>query len=168
MTNINSVICPDLGRWRAWLDHEDGSPRFDEHLASCPACQRAVAELRQDAALASSALGSLPSRAVSEADTATARERLAWRQRATVPPARASVASPSKTTRLRIAAGGLAAAMLVSVVVALTPEGRTAAAAFLAQFRSRQVVAVEVSPQSQADISRTMSTLSNLGTLEFA
>ena len=67
---------------------------------------------------------------------------------------------------MRIAAGGFAAAVLVSVIVALTPEGRTAAAAFLAQFRSRQVVAVEVSSQSQADISRTMNTLSNLGAID--
>jgi hypothetical protein len=50
--------------------------------------------------------------------------------------------------------------------VAFTPEGRTAAAAFLAQFRSQQVAAIEISPQSQAEILRTVNSLNNLGTVQ--
>ena len=74
--------------------------------------------------------------------------------------------TPGWSWSFRVAAASVAAAVLVSAVVAFTPDGRTAAAGLLSQFRSRQVVAIEVSPQSQADISETLMTLSNLGTLE--
>jgi len=162
---INSVVCPDLGRWRAWLDNADGTARFDDHLASCPACQRAVADLRQDAATAGAAIASLPVHAVSKAEHDLARERLTWRLRE--PTAiRRSAPLRRSTTGLRVAAGSVAAAVLVSVIVAFTPEGRTAAAAFLAQFRSRQVVAIEVSPQSQEAIMRTFSSLNDLGAVQ--
>jgi hypothetical protein len=160
---LNTLICPDLGRWRAWLDHEDGTARFAAHLDACPACQSLVAELRRDAETAGAAVASLPRAQVTDADRHRVRAQLNWRRRS---PRAAQPAPPRRLWSARIAAGGVAAAMLVSIVVALTPEGRTAAAAFLAQFRSRQVVAVEVSPQSQADISRTMDTLSHLGTVQ--
>ena len=70
------------------------------------------------------------------------------------------------STPWRVAASGLAAALVVSVVVAFSPGARTAAAAFLAQFRSQEVAAIEVTPQSQADIARTLGTLNNLGTVQ--
>jgi hypothetical protein len=70
------------------------------------------------------------------------------------------------TTPWRIAASGIAAALALSAVVAFTPQGQTAAAAFLSQFRSRQVVAIEITSQSQADISKTLHALGNLGTVQ--
>jgi hypothetical protein len=60
----------------------------------------------------------------------------------------------------------LAAAVALTLVVAFTPEGNSAAAAFLAQFRSQQVQAIEITPQSQGDIVKALSSLNNLGTLE--
>jgi hypothetical protein len=51
-------------------------------------------------------------------------------------------------------------------VVAVTPEGQATAAAFLAQFRSQQVTAVELTPQSQSEIFRTLNALGNLGTVK--
>ena len=69
------------------------------------------------------------------------------------------------STPWRIAASGLAAAVALSILVSVTPEGRALAAGFLAQFRSQQVTAIEVTPQSQAEIMRTLNALGNLGTV---
>jgi hypothetical protein len=70
------------------------------------------------------------------------------------------------TTPWRVAAGGIAAALAIALLVAFTPEGSSVAAAFLSQFRSQQVAAIEITPQTQADIARTMSALGNLGSVE--
>jgi hypothetical protein len=70
------------------------------------------------------------------------------------------------STPWRLAVGGLAAALTLSLLVAFTPEGNAAAASFLAQFRSQQVIAIDISPQAQADITRTMNALGNLGTVK--
>lgn len=69
------------------------------------------------------------------------------------------------STPWRIAASGLAAAVALSILVSVTPEGRALAAGFLAQFRSQQVTAIEVTPQSQTEIMRTLNALGNLGTV---
>jgi hypothetical protein len=70
------------------------------------------------------------------------------------------------STPWRVAGGGLAAALALALVVAFTPEGSAAAAGFLAQFRSQQVQAIEVTPQSQADIMRSLKALGSLGTIQ--
>jgi len=70
------------------------------------------------------------------------------------------------STPWRVAASGLAAAVALSFVVAFTPQGNAAAASFLSQFRSQQVTAVEVSPQSQAEITKTLNALGSLGTVK--
>ena len=52
MNTTDRAPCPDIGVWRAWLDNEDAATQpisIEEHLADCPACQRLVAELREDA-----------------------------------------------------------------------------------------------------------------------
>jgi len=172
--SILSTTCPDVGAWRAWLDREEHAPDLTLHLDSCAACQRLVDDLRHNAAVASDAVHSISAtRLPSAAEIAIARERLAWRERQPVAAQPAPI--PQETTPVflsristpwRVAASGIAAALLVSLVVAFTTEGRTAAAAFLAQFRSQQVAAIEVSPQSQAEIMRTMNTLGNLGTIK--
>src|SRR6185436_20052613 len=140
--------CPEHGVWRAWLDQEQYDPQLDEHLATCATCTETVRELRANAATASQAVRSVgPAQLWSTEDTLLARERLAWRQRGSAPAASAEqpVAAAQKAPGLllriptpwRIAVSGLAAALALSVLVGFTDEGRTAAAAFLSQFRSQ-------------------------------
>jgi hypothetical protein len=187
--NTPSLACPDIGAWRAWLDHEDESPLLDEHLADCPACQRMVADLREDAASVHEAFALLaPIGLPSAAETAVARERLrlplgltsglsaaeaghrSHRGQASPISLHLQEPIPMFIRRIsnpwRVAVGGLAAAVALSLLVAFTPEGSAAAASFLAQFRSQQVAAVEISPQTQADIVKTLNALGNLGTVK--
>jgi hypothetical protein len=170
---ILTTTCPDLGAWRAWLDRAKRMPGLDAHLEACTTCQEHVAHLRDNAHVAGDALRTLgAARPPSTADVALARERLAWRQRQTAAVAPPQLLAPENllvlvsriSTPWRVAASGVAAAFLVMLIVAFTPEGRTAAAGFLAQFRSQQVTAIEVSPQSQTEITRTLRALGNLGT----
>jgi hypothetical protein len=176
--NTAPQTCPDIGAWRAWLDHEADLPDGGHHLDTCPGCQRLVDELRQDAAFARDGLSSLaPGQAPKPAEVAVARERVQWRHAAAHRRAPAEAIGPHRleansmvlarfTTPWRVAAGGLAAALALAFVVAFTPEGSAAAAGFLAQFRSQSVQPIAITPQSQADIVRSMNALSNLGTLQ--
>ena len=172
--NTTTRTCPDIGAWRAWLDHEDHPSSMAEHLQACPGCQRLVADLRDDAASVGHTLSVLaPTRLPSAAEVAVARERLETGRRpaaAAQPPTRTLEPIPVSVARIstpwRIAASGLAAALVLSLIIAFTPEGGAAAASFLAQFRSQQVTAVEVTPQSQAEIYRTLNALGNLGTIK--
>jgi hypothetical protein len=175
--NTTPHLCPDIGTWRAWLDHEIDLPEASRHLEKCPGCQRLVDELREDSLYAGESLAALaPRQTPAAADVALASERVQWRHAANTRgpsvPAGRSRLEPSRvlfsrfSTPWRVAAGGLAAAMALTLVVAFTPEGNSAAAAFLSQFRSQQVQAIEITPQSQGDIVKTMSALNNLGTLE--
>lgn len=66
--------------------------------------------------------------------------------------------------RWRIAIGGLAAALALMLVFG-TPQGRHAAAQFLAQFRSERLEAVSLSTNQIADIEQTLSELQHLGTI---
>jgi len=70
------------------------------------------------------------------------------------------------STPWRVAASGLAAALVLTLLVTITPEGRALASGFLAQFRSQQVTAIEVTPQTQGEIMRTLNALGNLGTVK--
>jgi hypothetical protein len=173
--------CPGPGVWRAWLDHEPSSPDLADHLTQCAECQHLVANLREGASTAGDLLRSLaPARMPSHAEVAIARERFASaraRADATAPTA-ASVTQgtsldqgpPNPLRRLptgwRVAGSAVAAALVVSLVVTFSPEAQTTAAAFLAQFRSQQVTAIEVTPQSQTEIFRTLNALGNLGTIQ--
>ena len=74
--NITNTSCPDIGRWRAWLDNELRSLGLDAHLEGCPACQRAVADLKQDAALAASGISLLTAPSVSPEEARFARQRM--------------------------------------------------------------------------------------------
>ncbi|MDQ3811480.1 MAG: hypothetical protein M3336_14440, partial [Chloroflexota bacterium] len=83
---------------------------------------------------------------------------------------RAASHEPAFVARLpaswRFAGSGLAAALALTLLLTFSPGAQTTAAAFLAQFRSQQVAAVEISPSSQAEIARTLGTLANLGHLQ--
>jgi hypothetical protein len=180
-TTPRVTSCPDIGDWRAWIDREvDGveSPTLAAHLETCPGCKQVVDELRADGAYARDSLATLaPQQAPTSAEVAMARERLEWRlatKNRHIPnsPAGGRKQEPAPTfirrlsTPLRIAAGAVAAALVLAAVVAFTPQGSLAASQFLAQFRSQSVSAVDITPESQADLMRSMKALSNLGTLE--
>ncbi len=181
--------CPDAGRWRAWLDTRASDERTElaDHLVACADCQGIVAETRLNARVAADALALLaPRNLPTAADIVAARLRLpvVGAGAATPSPVAgdrhagdASAVHPGAGSRfsrwtprpLRRAlwriAGAAVAALLVVGVVAFTPGGHTAAAAFLAQFRSQQLTVIEVSPRSQQDIQRTLEALSNFGTV---
>jgi hypothetical protein len=170
--NTPSQVCPDIGAWRAWLDHEEHAAYLDDHLPGCPACQRLIADLRDEATGVGEAMSLLvPIALPSAAEAAVARERLRSRRGQSAPfPLRTQEPISMFFTRIstpwQLAAGGLAAALALSLLVAFTPEGSAAAASFLAQFRSQQIAAIEISPQSQTDIIRTLNALGNLGTVK--
>jgi len=164
---IASRPCPDIGVWRAWLDQEDDSPSLAEHLSGCPGCQRLVADLRDDAVAIGRSLSVLaPARLPSASEVASARERLARRDHRDLQPVRGGALLSRISTPWRIAASGLAAAVALTLVVAFTPGGGAAAASFLAQFRSQQVTPIEITPQSQGQIMRTLNALGEFGTIK--
>jgi hypothetical protein len=175
MTTKDRAPCPDIGVWRAWLDHEDVTASIEAHLSECPACQRLVADLRDDAADVRDILSVLaPTRLPTAAEVAVARERLEWRRAGAARPThpthiRSLEPIPMLVSRLstpwRFAASGVAAAVVVGLLIAFTPEGGAVAASILSQFRSQQVTAIEVTPQTQSDIIKTLNALGNLGTV---
>jgi hypothetical protein len=172
MTPLAATSCPDAGRWRAWLD-DRADPVLADHLGGCPACQRVVEGLRSNAAFAAAALGLLgPKRLPTEAEIAAARERVEMAEAGPGSPAAEPLILAARRRRAptagpwRLVAAGVAAAVAVAAV-AFTPQGQALASQFLAQFRSEQVAAIEVSPQSQQAIQRTLQTLGDLGTVEY-
>jgi hypothetical protein len=164
---------PDIGEWRAWLDQEAPSPDLDHHLVGCAGCKALVDDLRDAVEYAQGGLALLPAATPTAAETALAHQRLRQRQRggssSVVLEDRERVA-PSAWQRFstpwRVAASGIAAAALLTLVVTLTPEGQAAASGFLAQFRSQGVAAVEITPQTQTEIVKTMNALGNLGSVQ--
>lgn len=82
-----TVICPDDGRLRAWLDREAGADGdgLAGHLAGCRACQTTLAGLRRDAEHAAQALGALAGATPSPADAALALTRLRRQLEASAP-----------------------------------------------------------------------------------
>ncbi|MBV9171282.1 MAG: hypothetical protein JOZ81_14485 [Chloroflexi bacterium] len=164
-----NTTCPDIAVWRAWLDQEvETDHDLQDHLHACPDCRRTVDDVRDAATAAHSAVAVLaPSAVPAPSQAAVARERLGWQRAAAVANQRRRHL-PRVSGGWRIAASGIAAAVVFTFAVALTPEGRAAAAGFLAQFRSQQLTAIEITPQSQADIMRTFDTLNNLGVVQGA
>jgi anti-sigma factor RsiW len=156
-----SITCPEAGAWRAWLDGERADPAVEAHLQRCSACQAEVELLRQNASHAAAALELL--RVPDTLSIAGARQRLS-QPRVVVAARRGWLAWPTRlSTGWRVAASGLAAAVVLSVGLAASPDGRALASQFLAQFRSQQVTPIAITPQSQAEIQRTISQLSNYG-----
>lgn len=153
----------------------DQAAVLTDHLMGCPACQQALAALRADAEYATSALDRLAASPPTERDTeralASLRARLAPHAPQAAPrpapwgaerdnhaaeggsdlqiaPRRRpmSIAHVAHAwQRWRLAMAGLAAALALVLALA-TPEGQTAAAAFLAQFRSQRLQIVTFNP----------------------
>lgn len=167
------MICPDAGRWRAWLDGEVGpATALDDHLAGCAACADRVAELRSDERFAIDALdllapAALPSGATVRHAAHQLRDRradpLAPTGPLTRPPKeRPCMANVLTLTRWRLATAGLAAALALTFFFSGTPAGQSAAAQFLAQFRSQQFTAV---PIDTARARNPFAELERLGTV---
>ena len=180
------MSCPDVGVWRAWLDGElSGEPAaLAEHLATCPSCNETVDELRANAALAATAIGALAPSLVPAAPAAGpfSRRDSAGRSAevaALGPRVHATLAAEEAPDmaqtipyeeqrrmsrmprRWRLMVAGLAAALALTFLVG-TPDGRTAAAQFLAQFRSQRFVAVSFDPARRS----ALADLDRLGTIQ--
>lgn len=199
--NTTTRDCPDIGTWRAWLDREDvtahrfaraadqsttangqlaqmSATALQYHLNTCPACQRLVTELREDAEDVHDLLSVLnPTELPTAAEVAVARERLDWRrarrERPSPPlPLRPLEPIPMFFSRLsttgRVAGSAIVAAVALALLIAFTPEGNSVAVAFLGQFRSQEVTGIEVTPQTQAEIMKSLYALGSLGKVEGA
>jgi hypothetical protein len=156
--------CPETGSLRDWLeraelglDVEGSSGNLSDHLRRCPACRAQLEDVRRNADVAAAAIGALAPHALpSPSATALARERLRRHQQGATA-ARAPLGQLAHTTRertnmgtlthilyrWRAAAAGLAAVLALAIFIA-TPVGQTAAAQFLAQFRSERFAVVTV------------------------
>jgi hypothetical protein len=124
-------VCPDVGELRRSID--EPSQDVEAHARSCEACAGALEALRADAGFAAAAVAAIGPSAVPVAAPPTLPV-------AELPPPRAR-------RGWRYAAAGLAAALAVGVI-ATVPAAQTAAAQFLAQFRSQRFAAVQVDPAS--------------------
>jgi hypothetical protein len=172
------AACPEPGDLRAWIDQDEpaGAPvaDLDDHLAACVSCRATAADLREGGAVAAGALARLaPSAPPSPAAVELARLRLARslaesdRAPAEPGPARVTVEEGAPLSlampfrRWRVALSGLAAALALTLLVG-TPEGRTAAAAFLAQFRGERLAVVTIDRAQNRD---SLAQLERLGTL---
>lgn len=184
--------CPEDGLWRAWLDRDisgmDGPTHYthDRHLEHCRACQQRVASLRANALHTGRVLYHRPPD-VSAADLALARQRLDWRRgaaRTTFPipiPApsplpgsaaaskepRSMPSSISATAfRFRAALASIAAALALTFVIGFTPQGQSAASAFLAQFRGEKIQVIPLDANTLQSADRMFQQLGNLGQVQ--
>jgi hypothetical protein len=178
-TNVHQPAqsCPDLGRWRAWLDEaRDGEGAdLDRHLETCPQCPELVRDLRENATLATALIRPLvPEGVPSAASIELARARFAAaragapreeQRRMTTPYGRVSNPPQPFFQRWRVAIGGIAAALVLMAVLG-TPQGRSAAAQFLAQFRSERLEPVALSTSQLQDLDKTFAELEQLGTVD--
>lgn len=173
------LTCPDNGRWRAWLDAEaEDATALEAHLTACAACDFAVADLREQAGFAATMVGGLPrGGVVSIRAAAEARERFARRGAAAAvitaaPPPPAAPASwrtfagrfSRRSGRSPWFVGGLAAALLIGVMLAL-PSGRTAVAQLVGGFRGEKIAVVQLSTEQIQNIGETFSQLEQFGTV---
>lgn len=180
------MICPETGRWRAWLDGEVEQARpLEDHLATCPACADRVAGLRHAARLAGGAVAVLAPPALPSTDTLErTRQQLRLRQARPVGPPGPATLRPATLrppmlwppmiwrehgtmvairtiSRWRLATAGLAAALALAFFLG-TSAGQSAAAQFLAQFRSQQFTAI---PIDTARARNPFAELERLGTV---
>lgn len=141
------MTCPDTGTLRASIDGE--APDAVAHIAACAGCTQAVADLRDQAQYAAAAIALLDEPAVMHPEAV----------REDALPADV-VALPQPRRRSFAAA---AAVVVLAVGLVATPAGRTAAADFLAAFRSEQLAVVGV---GGSDLDSVADSLAQLGTVD--
>ena len=142
--------CYDESTLRAWLDDQPSlvagadSASIGAHVAGCTNCQSVTADLQARASVASSAIGALRGAEPTSAEIETA---LAAVRRPGGATADVVAIAPRRRNLSRPIAAAAAAVVVLGIVG--TPAGRTAAADFLAQFRSERIAVVEISPEDQ-------------------
>lgn len=139
--------CPDTGTLRAALDGA-APAAVSDHVAACASCRADSERLQADAAIAARAVALLAP-AAPAAPAAAVAPPVALR-----PPSPTTAPSPppvppAGARRPRRVAAVAAAIVALAVTVAATPAGRSAAADFLAAFRTErfEVVTVESSDE---------------------
>ncbi len=131
---------PSEGVLRRLVDEPAGVPDDDRaHVASCPACLRALDNARADAQLVGAALGSAP--ADLDPDAAWARLSAAAAAPATTPARRPAAAAAGRRWGTTVRRPAVAA---LSAVVLLTGAGVAAANDWLPIFQTEQVETVEI------------------------
>lgn len=129
------LACPDEGRLRTHIAEAD--PAVADHVATCTTCAERLDTMCADARVAARAISTL------DTDTSPVDVEAAWAARPRpVTPLRSR--RPTSTSITAVAASFVA--LLVAVLVAVTPTGRQAAADFLAQFRSEKLTVVTFDP----------------------
>jgi len=151
------TACLDTATLRTGLDVPDAA--IDEHLAHCDDCRAVARNLRDDAVSTGALLRPLAPEALPDA---AATEAALHKVRSTAPAvADLDAVAPLPQRRaqrparrwdagLRVAAAVALVVVMAGAVVA-TPGGRTAAAAFLAAFRSERFAVVTVDPDELTD-----------------
>lgn len=182
--------CPEDGLWRAWLDRDISGMdapthyAYDRHLGHCPECQQRIASLQENALHTGRALYNRPP-GLSSAEVTLARQRLVWRigkTRATSPipfpsplPRSAAVSKESRSMpvsisatafRFRAAIASIAAALALTIVIGFTPQGQSAASAFLAQFRGEKIQVIPVDANTLQNADQMFQQLGNLGQVQ--
>ncbi len=129
------MTCPTAARLRAHVDVADAE--VAGHLADCVACTECVAGFRASARLAATAIATLDTDSPAAVDVEAALQH--------VVPQPSSVSRHHPVRRPASIAAGVIA-LLVAVVLVVTPSGRQAAAGFLAGFRAEQIQVVTFDP----------------------
>lgn len=144
------MTCYDESTLRAWLDDQPAlvaHPLTDirNHVVQCAACQLVAADLQARSSVAASSIGLLGGPSATDHDVESA---LAAVRR----PRAVADEVPTLERRRRSFARPITAAAAAALVLAVvgTPTGRSAAASFLEQFRSKRIAVIEISEQDEA------------------
>jgi len=150
------ITCPNIGALRAAVDDATGAESREalDHAEACPTCREELADIRSNAEFTKNAFALL-SEPASTAAKNTDIELIA--DRATMQTA----ALHRMRLRFRWAAAAAAAVALLAFAV-VTPQGQTAAAQFLAQFRGQRLSVVTIDP---AQARMQLPELSNLAVI---
>ncbi len=134
----------DTGKLQAYLDQALSAPEqaaVESHLARCSRCREEVAHLRQQGSEVANHLRALDTMPEPGSSDTQALARFWKRAR----PAGRTAAPPAGMRRWRPAAIGLAAVILLAVLLSFAPI-RQAAADFLGLFRVRKFAVIPIDP----------------------
>lgn len=164
-----TTSCPEDGELQAWIDGESPTAAaLDEHVSGCTECGVVAHDLRAAGAVVAGALDTLDAAATPVApaastDAATPTRRAAPPTAAADPVARVVPLRPRPASRTWQRVTGVAAGALLLAGVISTPNGRSAAAAFLDAFRSERLEVVGFDPDGMDEV--WLEQLADLGTV---